>query len=152
MKKLFSKTLILTPEDSRTNVLLLFGVDEDMEALEIHCHYSPKYEEDPVIVQRVIEESRKKYMLAEEEKPKDRVLKNLVTLSLDQGQDYIGAAHQQAPDQVIIISPAFSSPGFVRTAVNKGDWRAVLNVHALVSPKVTYTLTVYGREYSHDRV
>ena len=72
-------------------------------------------------------------------------IKNLVTVSLDSSREYLGAAHRQSNKQEHIISPAFSSAGFFKTDIAKGEWKITLNVHS-VSCDVDYKITVEGEE------
>lgn len=59
--------------------------------------------------------------------------------------DIYGAAHRQSNKQEHIISPAFSSAGFFKTDIAKGEWKITLNVHS-VSCDVDYKITVEGEE------
>jgi hypothetical protein len=63
---------------------------------------------------------------------------------VDCGERYVGCAHRHTPEQRHIISRHFSSPGFFKTPAAAGAWRAVLNVHAIVSGEVRYHLRVNG--------
>ena len=71
---------------------------------------------------------------------------SLITLSLDSEGEYLGCAHRHAPEQRNIVSAEFSSPGFFRFSPAAGNWRAVINVHAVVSPEVRYRLQILAYE------
>lgn len=146
---LFEKNVILTPSLSKTNVEIPFRITEDHPALMFSAAYSPKSVEDMDLAKREIEAALKKFIPDER---RDRYgtwedyapLVNLVTLSLDRDGHYIGCAHRHAPVQKHIISAGYSSPGFYRCPHTSGDWRAVINVHAVVSPEVRYELKIYA--------
>lgn len=150
MEVLLERSLRLTPADDRTNILLPFTVPHDFARLEFHCAYTPKHLTDPDEVWQAVAACYARYL-----RPQDRpaeidpaqfTLNNLVTLSVDCGARYLGAAHRQAPDQVHTISRDFASPGFWKWPAKAGQWRAVINVHALASREVQYTLRVVGKE------
>ena len=44
------------------------------------------------------------------------------------------------------ISEDFASLGFYRGAIDTGNWRAVINVHAIITNDVTYHLKIEGEE------
>ena len=82
-------------------------------------------------------------------------LVNFVTFSLDYEDEYIGCAHRHSPVMDHIISPDYSSAGFIRHKILPGVWNCVLNCHAVVDDVVTYSLKVYGadeNEELHDYV
>ena len=150
METLLERTLHLTPDDQRKNVLLPFEVPHDFDRLEITCMYTPKYITEPNAVKAAVADCFQRYLLPEQRPaeidPAKYRLSNLLTLSLDCGSRYLGAAHRQAPEQTHIISSSFASPGFWRTPVCAGTWRAVINVHALAAGAVDYTLRIVGKE------
>lgn len=151
MEILLDRTWTLTPADARTNVLVPFTVPHDFDRLEIHASYGPKLVTDPEVRMRGLEECMEKYVA-----PKDRpaVLRledfdppvNFVTLSVDCGGEYIGCAHRHPAEQTITIGARESTFGFFRRPVEPGEWRVVLNVHAVIAGTVDYHLTITGKE------
>lgn len=137
MKNLEEKEIILTPENEKTNIKLPFTVEEDSDRLIITYSYSPKELSDGARAKALIEENllrdthgdRELYPDYKEYLP----LKNLVTLSLDSPEKYMGAAHRQDREQRHIISEDFSSVGFLKGKIVKGQWTLYLNVHAVVT-------------------
>lgn len=123
----FEKEIRLTKENQKTNITLPFTLDSSAEKLVITYSYSPKILADREESIRLIEEwtntDTEKYL----------PLKNLVTLSLDSPDGYRGAAHRHAENQTHIISESFSSNGFLKTKIKKGEWKISLNVHAVVT-------------------
>lgn len=148
MTVLLNEKIILTKENEKTNVPLSFQVEEDFTSLEITYSYSPKILTDKEKSKELIEENIRTdagenfcdYPSWEEFMP----LKNLITLSLDSPEGYMGAAHRQAENQHHIISEEFSSVGFERTEITKGEWILTLNVHALVTDKAECLVKVEG--------
>lgn len=151
MKQLVDNDYLLTPANSQTNLCIDFDTQQDFDALQLHCVYSPKTVEDPALARQLIEASIAKYMprklLPVLGNWKDYIpLNNLITLSVDYNGAYLGAAHRHMPDQTHILSEGFSSPGFLCQKAAAGHWRAVLNVHALVSDEVRCHITISGIE------
>lgn len=148
MTVLLEKKLVLTPENEKTNVPLSFFVEEEFKTLEIQYSYSPKILTDEEKSEKLIKENirrdaRKNYI----DYPSWQSfmpLKNLITLSLDSPCGYIGAAHRQAENQYHTISEDFSSVGFVRTKILKGQWVLTLNVHAIVTEEAECIVQVKG--------
>lgn len=151
MKKILNQTLVLKPENSKTNVPLSFSLEKDYERLFIRYRYFPKKVEDMDQAKREILQALEKYVPEESRAAysgwRDYApLVNLVTLSLDYEKEYLGCAHRHAPEQKHIISAAGSSPGFVPHRAAAGNWKIVLNVHAIIGNPVTCQVEVIGLE------
>lgn len=139
MKTLFKKGLILCKEMEKTNLPFAFSVPEGTKALEIHFSYAPKRLENEEEAKAQIRACLAKdgaphAMYTEEEIESYLPLVNLVTLSLDAPSGYRGCAHRHANVQMHRISETGSSEGFENGKIEAGTWRAVLHVHALVTP------------------
>jgi hypothetical protein len=151
---LLDRLFLLHADDAKTNVCVPFPVERDFGSLEFVCGYEPKGYDDEDAARRMIEEGLQRFVPDEYRKslePADQFLPavtSLVTLSIDYGGRYLGCAHRHAPEQRHIISANFSSPGFLRQPALAGDWRAVINVHSVVSRELRYHLRVLARERS----
>ena len=150
---ILDRTICLCPEDSKTNVCIPFVVKEKCHSLELVTSYTPKKCEDKEMAMDLIRAGIEKYVpiqyrmrCGDLEHYLSSVV-NLVTLSLDSPSQYLGSAHRHASEQRHIISAGFSSPGFIRYLPDPGDWRAVINVHAVVSPKVYYRLQIFAHSW-----
>lgn len=134
----------IKPEQDKTNIEHFFNVPEGIKQLKITYSYAPKTVENEKDAVEVI----KKYFLDYNEKLTGDFtdflpVKNLVTLSIDEGRNYRGAAHRQDGFQEHIISEDFASPGFFKGKITEGEWDIVLNVHC-VKCDVDYNLKVEG--------
>ena len=160
MRLLFDQTINITAADNKTNIDLPLEITEDNFALFIQTAYTPKVIEDRDLARREIEAGIVRYIpendRAEFGRWEDYLpLVNFITLSVDCGDEYIGCAHRHSPVQDHIISPAYSSPGFIRHAVRAGRWNFVLNCHAVVNGTVQYRLRIWGadeNEELHDHI
>ena len=142
----------LCPGDSKTNVCVPFSLKKDYQRLEFICSYKPKNCDDEERAKQLILEGLKTYVPPEYRERQHwsggswesflSSVVSLITLSLDSPEAYLGCAHRHAPGQRHIVSAEFSSPGFFRYTPSVGDWRAVINVHAVVSPEVLYHLQI----------
>ena len=132
--------------DNKTNIVLPFEIKDDFKSLKINFEYSPKTLEDKAKEIKIAEDCLEKYGEVQEGNIENYLpIKNLVTVSLDSSREYLGAAHRQSNKQEHIISPTFSSAGFFKTDIAKGEWKITLNVHS-VSCDVDYKITVEGEE------
>jgi len=149
--------LTITPKDDKTNVAVPFTLMEDADRLEITCEFSPKEIGDEALARQAALANIGRYVpryqlpLYKEQLAGGLILVNHLTLSLDQGENYLGCAHRHAPRQTHLISQAHSSPGFTRCRPAAGSYRAVINVHSITSPQVRYHLVVRAyREGDND--
>lgn len=141
---IFSTEGVITPADDKTNIRHVFTVPENIRALKIKYRYSPKTLEDREKAVNCVHACFRKYGEEMAGVPADFLpIKNLITLSLDCGSEYIGAAHRQSNDQEHIISADFSSPGFIKCDIRPGEWDIVLNVHCVLCD-VKYTIEIEG--------
>ncbi len=148
---LLEKELEVFPENEKTNISFPFEVPEGVNALKVTFSYSPKVLYDDERAKMLIENNIKKdageyadeYPSWEEFLP----LKNLITLSVDDTSGYRGCAHRQAEYMEHIISEDFASPGFNKGKIQGGKWRAVLNIHGVVTEKTDCKLKVEAGDY-----
>ena len=147
---ILDKTICLSPEDSKTNICIPFTLKKNCRSLEFVSSYEPKKCEDREKALDFVLAGFETYIPEQYRglcgAPEDYIpsVVSLVTLSIDSPVLYLGSAHRHADRQRHIISADFSSPGFIRHSPDAGDWRAVINVHAVVSPKVIYRLQIFA--------
>ena len=141
---ILDEVLCFHSNDSKTNRCIPFSLTKNYQFLEFACSYEPKSCDDMETAKQLIMAGLESYVPPEYREycePWEDFLPsvvNFITFSLDSPEKYLGCAHRHAPEQRHIISAGFSSPGFFRYAPNAGEWRAVLNVHAVVSTEVRY--------------
>ena len=148
---LLHKEFQVFPENEKTNIAFNFNVPEATRSLKITFSYDPKVLEDNDRAKMLIENNIKKdageytdqYPLWEEFLP----LKNLITLSLDDTKGYRGCAHRQDKDQIHIIREDFASRGFHKGVPEAGGWKAVLNLHGIVTEKINCNLMVEAGDF-----
>lgn len=145
------KSLVFTAKDRRTNVCIDFDVNEEFAELVIECRYYPKKLEDAVLSKKMIEEALHVYYGGNQEICGNKwheylPIVNHATISLDCLDEYIGCAHRHNPEQTIIISEKFSSPGFIKRKPGPGRWRAVINIHEVVTGRLNYYLKITGKK------
>lgn len=150
MKTLLDTEITVLPENEKTNIILPFTVTERAGELIIDYSYSPKLLTDNEKAERLICENLLRDAGEDAGEYTDYgkfvPLKNLITLSLDSPTGYSGAAHRQPNEQHHVIKKDFASPGFLKGEIEKGQWRLVLNVHAVVTDEVTCKIRVQAGE------
>lgn len=143
---IFSTKGRITPVNDKTNLLHKFDVPENISSLKITYSYSPKTLENREKAAAAVRACFEKYNEAMQGRPADYLpVKNLVTISIDCNGRYIGAAHRQDSRQVHIIGKSGSSPGFINSEIEAGEWDIMLNAHC-VCCDIDYTVTVEGEE------
>ena len=152
MKLLNDQAFSLTKADVLRNIDIPFLVEEEFAALVIQMNYAPHRIEDPELCAEEIRTCIRRYF-PEEEVPAGNIdpddfdpLFNFVTRSLDCGERYVGCAHRHAPSLTVKISEGDASPGFDPVPVEKGLWRVMLHVHAVISSQVQCRLRIWGTE------
>lgn len=148
---LVNESFTVFPKDEKTNITFPFEVKEEVSALKFTFSYSPKRLEDNLRAKTLIEQCIKKdagdffgeYPSWESFLP----LKNLITLSVDDTNSYRGCAHRQKEYMEHIISENFASPGFNKGKIIPGTWKAVLNVHGVVTEKIDCILKVEAGDF-----
>ena len=136
----------LFPADSQTNVVHEFCLDVPAEAIRIEYHYSPKILDDDALANRLLEAGME-HCVEEQDRAQFPIrsflpLVNLVTLSVDDPNGYRGCAHRHANEQEHVLRAEDSSPGFEDKPLPLGEWRAVINVHAVVTSPCRYELII----------
>lgn len=148
---LLEKEFAVFPENEKTNISFPFAVPEGADSLKFTFSYSPKVLCDDERAKWLIENNIKKdagefadeYPCWQEFLP----LKNLITLSVDDAEGYRGCAHRQAEYMEHIISEDFASPGFNKGKIKEGQWKAVLNIHGIVTEKTDCKLKVEAGDF-----
>ena len=147
MRVLLKKSITVTPENEKTNIFLPFTVDDGLQKLEIDYRYSPKELSDEEKSIRLVKENLLRDGYEDTGDYRQFLpLKNLITLSLDSPEGYVGAAHRQASIQHHEISEDSASVGFDRVKITKGEWVLALNLHAVVTDECTCEIEVKGYE------
>ncbi len=129
------KKLTLYPKDEKKNISLPFVVPFDSDEMKITFSYSPKVLVDTERAKKLITDCLIRDGEGEKANEWEKYLPivNLVTLSLDSPEGFVGAAHRHDPKQEHIISKDSASFGFFPGEIKAGQWVLTLNVHALVT-------------------
>lgn len=134
----------ITHDNEKTNISHSFFVPEGAERLIINFSYSPKNVSSRKAAINIVKDCFEKYNEPMIGRPNEYLpVGNLITLSLDCGGKYIGAAHREGDKQTVIISPKLSTPGFIKTDITEGDWRVCVNLHS-VNCDMRYNIKVEG--------
>ncbi len=146
---LLEQHLILTPENSKTNIFFEFDVDDDYSKLYIDAAYFPKhcYEYDKS--RAILEDCLVRYNvdvsdLEPGEYEGALPLTNMVCFSIECNDQYRGCAHRGANTSHFEISEEGATYGLYKGKIERGKWRACCNVNSIVSEKVHYHLLITG--------
>lgn len=137
MKTILKKEIRITSADEKTNISVPFTIESEAEKLFIDFSYSPKILEDDERANALIHEclvhDTGEFIDEYSDYSEYLPLKNLVTISVDSPFGYRGAAHRHSPNQSHVLSVGESSAGFISGKIVSGDWRVMINVHAVVT-------------------
>lgn len=146
---LLERSLTLTSENEKTNIVIPFRVDEPYDEIYVDTCFYPKYFYDYVQSEQMIEECVQRYQLDPQTdvyEGGDEVLPlcNHVTFSMDMNGKYIGSALRHGNAQHIVLKSGGSSPGFSLAELESGEWKFVINVFALITTKCDYQVQITG--------
>lgn len=142
----------VTPEDAKTHVRIPFELGQACERLNLRFEYAPKVLEDRGRALELLAQSFELYILPDRKEQaalqadKFLPLKNLITLSLDDGQGYRGACHRHDPVQELFVSETAASPGLMAGRLEAGPWRVTLSMHCIVTDICDYRLQIWTSE------
>ncbi|MBB6671173.1 hypothetical protein H7C19_10780 [Cohnella nanjingensis] len=145
------------PDDARTHRRYPFELREPSDGLHIRFAYSPKTLEDREESRLLMERSIALYVAPDQQaralENVDRYypLKNLITISVDDGRGYRGACHRHDAEQRLFLSEEEASPGLTRGPVEPGRWCVTLSLHAIVTASCSYRLEVWTAEEGENR-
>lgn len=149
---LLEESFTVLPKDEKTNITFPFEVNQGTKALKFTFSYSPKRLDDmdraKLLIENCIKKDANEYAGEYPSWESFLPLKNLITLSVDDSLSYRGCAHRQAEYMEHIISESFASPGFNKGEIKSGTWKAVLNVHGVVTEKIDCILKVEAGEFN----
>lgn len=133
-------------EKSNTHINIPFIVPFDGKKLVIKFSYFPKQVVDEILSLKLIQECLETFEPTKiyriEELNNFLPLNNMLTLSIDSPEGFLGTAHRQMSEQRHIISETESSRGFIKQKVQKGEWNITISVYPLISPFVDFELEV----------
>lgn len=141
--ELLNVTSKINPERDKTNITHTFSVPKGISGLIIDFSYSPKALEDEDAALLIIQKALEKYEIKNRRTEEFLPVTNLVTVSLDSPEAYVGCAHRPQNVQRHEISKNASSKGFECCEIISGIWKIVLNVHCALCD-IDYRLTVQG--------
>ncbi len=145
------KTMTLMREDTKSNVIIPFQIEEEYDYLYIEFCYTPDKCDDRNIFEKGVNDARKRHFKGNENDQqqvdweKYFPLKNLLTISLDVNGEYIGNAHRWDSNQCIRISREFSTEGFNSPSRIKGKWNAMIHIHGINTPQCVVELSIEGK-------
>ena len=129
------ENLILDDKDTLTHLRYPFIMDRDYKAIKINLDYDPS-DVPKEYGKQSLKECVDKYMPEEDYSQEDRddilnsKIANLLTTSLLYEGKFVGAYHNKANQQEIIVSKDKSSPGYKKFDIKKGNYEFILSMHS----------------------
>lgn len=148
MKKLFEAEFQLSQLNNKTHLPIQIDLKDDYESIVINYCYGPVVEENSELVDVAINEAISLGSI--DPYTTTHSLRNLITPSIRYNNEFIGANHSF--DQMEIILGEDSSVGFNSVNFQSGLLEIIMSCHAIVSEKVTLSISVRGMQCSNDIV
>lgn len=143
---IIKKNLQLTISDNCSHIQLPFELPTKGSALFINFKFNPSRSLDKKACVELAKKQMAYYapdrILTDKELQNYSVFKNLVTISLDSPEGYLGSAHRHDNNQQIIISPKESTRGFIKQKIIKGQWIVTVSAHSIISPTIDVEIEV----------
>lgn len=137
---LIERKIALSDKHTKTNFKIPFEIDHQANALKIYFSYGPGWSASYIAQQRV-KEAIDHYVVNDFDEESKNIenylpIENFITVSLSFENTYLGAHHNKAKDQTILINHTNPSPGFNACAIKPGSWELQLNCHCIASELV----------------
>lgn len=140
-QELFQQTFQITQAAHQSHLVYRVYVPEEVSDLEVHFQYGPIVERD----QQMIRKAVRREGLNESVVQYDTTIRNLLTVSINDPNQYRGAHHFFAEKQKIIISETEATEGFITGKIVEGYWEFIISCHGVFSEKVDGRLAVYAK-------
>ncbi|WP_028563583.1 hypothetical protein [Paenibacillus pinihumi] len=142
----------VNPNHSQSHIRYSFPLDRPVKALYLYFEYEPKLLDDNAQGRKLLEQSLERYVLPEQKELAlsgiDRYLplSNLITISVDDPNEYRGACHRHDSIQQLFLSESAASPGLLPGEIITGTWTITLSLHSIVTGSCTYHLKAWAEE------
>lgn len=134
----FKQNLILDQTAHQSHIRCEFYLPAGTDKLRIEFGYGPFDEGDPSVLTPAFEREGLSIDCLHQG---DR-FRNLLTLSLNDPNQFRGAHHYFSQDQVIELSSGQASLGFVAGELPEGNWQVIISCHGIFSKQVEANLQV----------
>lgn len=137
---LYEKIIAISDKDTQTNIKIPFEINQHADVLKVQFSYGPGWSDDYIAQQQVKEAIHRYLPKGADDEAKNIInylpIENFITVSLSFENQYLGAHHNKAKNQTILINHTSHSPGFNACAINPGFWELQLNCHCIASELV----------------
>ncbi|WP_416825318.1 CehA/McbA family metallohydrolase [Ectobacillus polymachus] len=154
---LFQTKSTLNHTSTQTHTEHRFFVPQETTEIQITFNYSPVLVDDQERQSILIEEALKYDKELDPAEVKDVILRNLLTISIDDPDGFRGAAHRSAGLQNIVIGEKEATAGFWKGSIQAGLWSVTVSAHAILTEMCTYELIIEGTgqfadNFDRDRI
>ncbi|MCT2344759.1 CehA/McbA family metallohydrolase [Bacillales bacterium AN1005] len=141
---LFEINSTLTNKSTQSHIQHSFFVPEDTDEIYVDFSFDPPHQTDIKENNRLSEEAATYY---EAKLSQNELIRNLLTISIDDADGFRGARHYHSPIQHHMLSEFNSTAGFLNKRNPAGLWSVTVSIHALVTESCTYKLRIYKRHH-----
>lgn len=135
MMIIIKEELDLNKNDNLTHRRFPFKLNQAFDKIIIKLSYGPRFIPDKQKID-ILEEAVEKYLsdpiYTDEERrgTLEAKVENFLTTSLFSQGKFLGAYHNKANYQEIIVSKEYSSRGYKKHEINPGNYELVLSMHS----------------------
>ncbi len=138
--QLFQQEFKINPSAHQAHLIYRVYVPENLAELEIQFQYGPIVEKNQQMIRNaVIREGLLETIIDE-----NTTVRNLLTVSVNERQNFRGAHHFFSENQNIRISEEHATEGFIPGKINEGHWEFIISCHGVFSEEVNGRIEVIG--------
>lgn len=138
----------LKPSDTASDIPFTFQTPQGTCSIEINLHFEPPSEWNHTICRQPVMQALNTYYVgnqtafSEDQWMEYLPIKNMITVSLDHGNKYLGNAHRWDSNQTHLFTPTYVAQGFLKPESLCGCWSGMLHIHEIISPQCRVELKI----------
>ena len=135
---LFQHAFKVSYQAHQSHLSYRFNVPANCAILKIYFEYDPLWEKNPKTMRRALDLAG----LYQDKVEENAGFRNLITVSLNDPENFRGAHHYFNTQQEMILSASEASLGFIAGEIQAGQWELILSCHGIFSDEIQATLKI----------
>lgn len=136
--ELFKQKFNIAQSAHQAHLVYKVYVPKNVCEIEVQFHYDPIVESEEEMIRKALaREGLSEYVIQE-----NTTVNNLLTVSINDPQNFRGARHVSSKNQIIQIGNQKASVGFIAGTINEGVWEFTISCHGVFSEKMTGQITI----------
>ena len=149
---LFETSSTISECSTQSHHAYSFYVPDGVSKLHLSFQYAPDLLEDLDKARTIVASTLEFYEGSYENESIEKYLplRNLLTVSVDDPEQFRGACHRWASNQQLFLSHDEASPGLLNGSIQQGLWTVTISAHAIVTETCTYKLQIQGEREEEE--